>query len=131
MLHLAGVLPASILAVFQFTPFIRHRWITIHRIFGYAAMLLYLVGFTGALMIARRAFNGGIDVQAWVGFAGFAILACFALSIYNVKQLQIEQHRAWMLRGWFYVRTTPAADLAYRSCNLCRCQHSVGMVPAL
>jgi hypothetical protein len=104
-LHLAGILPASILAVFEFIPAIRARWIIVHRVFGYMSMALYLVGLAGALMIARRAFGGGVDAQAWVAFVGFGVLACFALSLYNVKKLQIEQHRAWMLRGWFYVRT--------------------------
>jgi hypothetical protein len=103
MLHLCGVLPAGVLAVFQFTPFIRHRWIIIHRIMGYAALLLYSVGLVGALMIARRAFGGGLDIQAWVGFVGIGILVCFIISYINIKRLQIEQHRAWMLRGWFYV----------------------------
>ncbi|KAF9695696.1 hypothetical protein EKO04_006616 [Ascochyta lentis] len=102
MLHLAGILPASLLVVLQFTPFIRHRWILVHRISGYLAVLLYLVSLVGALMIARHAFGGGLDVQVWVGFVGIGVLICFILAIINVKRLQIEQHRAWMLRGWFY-----------------------------
>lgn len=102
MLHLAGVLPASLLAVVQFTPLIRKRWILVHRITGYAALLLYTVGLIGALMIARRAFGGGMEVQVWVGFVGIGVLVCFAISYANIKRLQIEQHRAWMLRGWFY-----------------------------
>jgi hypothetical protein len=103
MLHLAGILPASILVCLQFTPFIRHKWILIHRISGYLAVLLYVVSLVGALMIARHAFGGGMDVQVWVGFVGIGVLVCFILAIVNVKRLQIEQHRAWMLRGWFYV----------------------------
>ena len=103
MLHLAGILPASILACVQFTPFIRHKWIIIHRISGYLAVLLYIVSLVGALMIAHMAFGGGLDVQVWVGFVGIGVLICFVLAIVNVKRLQIEQHRAWMLRGWFYV----------------------------
>lgn len=66
-------------------------------------MLLYSVSLVGALMIARHAFGGGLDVQGWIGFVGIGILVCFVLAIVNVKRLQIEQHRAWMLRGWFYV----------------------------
>jgi hypothetical protein len=103
LLHLAGVLPASVLAVVQFTPFIRQRWIVVHRICGYLAIILYMISLVGVLMIARHALGGSLDVQAWCGFVGFGVLACFALSVYNIKQLQIEQHRAWMLRGWFYV----------------------------
>lgn len=103
LLHLAGILPASLLVCVQFTPFVRHRWILVHRISGYLAVLLYLVSLIGALMIAHMAFGGGLDVQVWVGFVGIGILVCFVLAIINVKRLQIEQHRAWMLRGWFYV----------------------------
>jgi hypothetical protein len=105
LLHLAGILPASLIAVVQFTPFIRRRWVIVHRIGGYAALLLYLVGLVGALMIARHAFGGGLDVQSFVGVLGFGSLGCFIISYINIKRLQIEQHRAWMLRGWFYAGT--------------------------
>jgi NADH:ubiquinone oxidoreductase subunit 6 (subunit J) len=103
LLHLAGILPASILVVLQFTPFIRHKWILVHRICGYAAILLYIVSLAGVFMILRRAFGGGLDVQSWGGFVGIGVLICFIISWINIKRLQIEQHRAWMLRGWFYV----------------------------
>ncbi|EUC40136.1 hypothetical protein COCMIDRAFT_109566 [Bipolaris oryzae ATCC 44560] len=102
LLHPGGVLPASLIAVAQFTPFIRHRWILIHRIGGYAALLLFLVSLAGAFMIMRHAFGGGLDVQVALGVLGLSTLASFTISYVNVKRLQIEQHRAWMLRGWFY-----------------------------
>ncbi|KAF1939940.1 hypothetical protein EJ02DRAFT_351162 [Clathrospora elynae] len=102
LLHLAGVLPASLLAVVQFTPFIRRRWIQFHRIIGYISLLLYTFGLVGALMIARHAFGGGLDVQSAVGILGIGVTICFIISYINIKRLQIEQHRAWMLRGWFY-----------------------------
>lgn len=111
ILHLAGILPAGILVVLQFTPVIRHKAIIIHRVCGWLAMLLWTVGTVGALMITRRAFNGTVDTQAWVGLTGLGSTVCFVLSIWNIKKLQIEQHRAWMLRGWFYVRTIPFPSL--------------------
>lgn len=103
IMHLAGVLPAGLLAVVQFTPFIRRRWIIVHRISGYASMVLYFFSVVGALMIARHSFGGGLDIQVWIGFVGIGTLVCFLLAMINIKRLQIEQHRAWMLRGWFYV----------------------------
>lgn len=106
LLHLGGILPASLITIFQFTPFIRQRWIVVHRIGGYLAILLYVVSLAGVLMIARHALGGSLDVQAWCGFVGFGVLGCFVLAWYNIKKLQIEQHRAWMLRGWFYVCAT-------------------------
>jgi hypothetical protein len=77
----------------------------LHRLGGYLALLLYIVGLVGALMITRHAFGGGIDVQVAVGLLGIGVLGCFIISYINVKRLQIEQHRAWMLRGWFYAGT--------------------------
>lgn len=103
LLHLAGVLPADILAVMQLTPYIRHRWIMLHHISGCFAILLYIISLVGALMIVRHSFGGGLDVQAWIGFVGIGVLVCFIISYINIKRLQTEQHRAWMLRGWFYV----------------------------
>ncbi|KAF2874236.1 hypothetical protein BDV95DRAFT_626998 [Massariosphaeria phaeospora] len=102
LLHLGGVLPSGLLAVLQFTPAIRQRFVLFHRINGYAVLLLFLLSTVGALMIARHAFGGGLDVQALVGTLAIMCTVSFVLSYINVKRLQIEQHRAWMLRGWFY-----------------------------
>lgn len=103
LLHLGGILPAGIIAVLQFTPVIRHRRIILHRIGGYIALFLYLVSIVGALMIARRAFGGGLDVQSGIGALSIAVTGSFIISYVNIRRLQIEQHRTWMLRGWFYV----------------------------
>ena len=111
VMHLAGVLPAGLIAVSQFTPFIRQRWIIVHRIGGYISLLLYLIGMIGAFMIARHSFGGALDIQSWVWIAGFATLGCFIISYINIKRLQIEQHRAWMLRGWFYAGSIITARL--------------------
>ncbi|CAI6336276.1 unnamed protein product [Periconia digitata] len=101
-LHLAGVLPAGIIACLQFTPVIRHKAIIVHRIGGYIALLAYFTSLAGALMIARHSFGGGIDVQSAVYVLALMTTVSFVLSYINIKKLQIEQHRAWMLRGWFY-----------------------------
>ncbi|KAI8938368.1 hypothetical protein NX059_004263 [Plenodomus lindquistii] len=102
LLHLAGIFVSGLLAILQFTPVIRHRWITFHRICGYFSLLLYVISIVGALMIARHSFGGTLDIQAWIGFTAIATLACFVMAMINIKTLQIEQHRAWMLRAWFY-----------------------------
>jgi len=102
IIHLAGILPASFLACFQFVPVIRHKAILFHRLNGYIILLLSLVGTAGAFMIARHAFGGGLDVQAGVGLVGIMFVVSLVLAYVNIKRLQIEQHRAWMLRAWFY-----------------------------
>lgn len=101
-LHLYTIIPASFLAVFQFTPAIRLRLTLVHRLNGYVVLMLSVAGQVGALMMARIAFGGGIEIQALVGLLTIMFLGSLALAIYNIKRLQIEQHRAWMLRAWFY-----------------------------
>lgn len=102
-LHLFTIIPASILVCFQFVPVIRYRLTLFHRINGYLVVLLSIVGSVGALLIARISFGGRIETQVFVGFLAILFIVCLALAFYNIKKLQIEQHRAWMLRAWFYV----------------------------
>lgn len=102
MLHLFTIIPSSFLVCFQFVPVIRHRLLTFHRINGYLVILLSLASTVGAFMVARRAFGGGLDTQTAIGTMGILFVVSLALAYYNVKRLQIEQHRAWMLRAWAY-----------------------------
>jgi len=95
---------ASLLVVLQFTPAIRQKWRLVHRINGYIIVLLALIANAGAIMIAREAFGGTMATQSWVGALFILTTVGLGLAIYNVKMLQIDQHRAWMLRTWFYVR---------------------------
>ncbi|KAH7370207.1 hypothetical protein BKA65DRAFT_487870 [Rhexocercosporidium sp. MPI-PUGE-AT-0058] len=101
-LHLVTIIPAGFLAVFQFIPVIRHKFLLLHRLNGYTILLLSLLGNVGALMIARRAFGGGLDIQGAVGLLAIMTTLSLGMAYYNIKRLQIDQHRAWMLRAWFY-----------------------------
>ncbi len=103
LIHLATILPAGLLVDLQFTPAIRHQWTPIHRITGYVVITLYIISLAGASMIARYAFGGGFEVQAFLWVGGLGILISLLLVYINIKRLQIEEHRAWMLRAWFYV----------------------------
>lgn len=69
-MHLAGVLPAGILMVWQFIPAIRRRFILFHRINGYLVIMLLLLGNAGAFMITRHAFGGDLSTQAASGCLG-------------------------------------------------------------
>lgn len=95
---------ASLLVLLQFTPAIRQTWRLLHRINGYVIILLAVIANVGALMIAREAFGGTLATQSWIGALAILTTVGLSLAIYNIKRLQIDQHRAWMLRTWFYVR---------------------------
>lgn len=73
-MHLAAILPASILACFQFLPIIRHKAIIIYRVNRYIILMLSIVGAIGALMVTRHAFSGGLEVQTSSGVLFMALL---------------------------------------------------------
>ncbi|KAK4936680.1 hypothetical protein LTR66_015303, partial [Elasticomyces elasticus] len=53
-------------------------------------------------MIARRAFGGELSTQAGTGVLAIITTSGAFMAYYNIKRLQIDQHRAWMLPTWFY-----------------------------
>ena len=104
-IHLGCILPAGFLMVWQFLPIIRHKLLILHRLNGYTIIILVLISNAGALMIARRSFGGSLETQAGVGTLVIITTISLCMAYYNIKRLQIEQHRAWMLRAMFYLGT--------------------------
>jgi uncharacterized membrane protein len=113
LLHLGTILPASLLAVFQFTPFIRHRFRLYHRIAGYLAVLLGIISTVGVFMIADRSFGGSVTIQVFFGALSIAFLGALGMAIYNIRMKQIEQHRAWMLRAWIWAGSIITLRIMY------------------
>ncbi|KAK3073826.1 hypothetical protein LTR53_004233 [Teratosphaeriaceae sp. CCFEE 6253] len=105
MLHLFTILPAGLLVVLQFVPIIRHKALLFHRLNGYAVILLSLVSSAGVLIILPHAFGGDFAAQTWGGAMVLSTTLAYLLAYVNIKLLQIEQHRAWMLRAWAYFST--------------------------
>ncbi|KLJ10826.1 hypothetical protein EMPG_13807 [Blastomyces silverae] len=56
----------------------------------------------GALMIADHTFGGSFDMQFMIICLALLPTISGALAYYNICRLQLEQHRAWMLRTMFY-----------------------------
>ena len=102
-LHLATILPCGFFVIFQFVPIIRHRLLWIHRINGYTIIILLLLSNIGVFMIARRSFGGGLDTQAGVSLLSIITTVSVSMAYYNIRRLQIDEHRAWMLRTMFYM----------------------------
>jgi Predicted membrane protein (DUF2306) len=102
-IHIGCTIPLGLLAVWQFVPVIRHKALIFHRINGYIIIVLTILGNVGALMVSRRAFGGGLDSQSAVISLVIISTVSITMAYYNIKQLQIDQHRAWMLRSMFYL----------------------------
>ncbi|KAJ8093633.1 hypothetical protein PM082_020496 [Marasmius tenuissimus] len=45
---------------------------------------------------------GDISIQSGILFLGIVTLVSATIAWFNIKKLQIDQHRKWMLRTWFY-----------------------------
>ncbi|KAL9008953.1 MAG: hypothetical protein Q9173_005974 [Seirophora scorigena] len=101
-LHLATILPAALLVILQFIPIIRYKALLFHRLNGYVVILLLVLSNVGALMVARRSFGGGFELQTGIGLLAIMTTVGALMAYINIKRLQIEEHRAWMLRTWFY-----------------------------
>ncbi|KAF4552065.1 Hypothetical protein D9617_11g009120 [Elsinoe fawcettii] len=99
-MHLIGVLFGSLLAVHQFTPALRHRFPLAHRIVGHFAILLFLLGNVGAFMIIDHSVGGSPAMKTWIGLVGAMTTLSIILAYTNIRRLQIDQHRAWMIRTW-------------------------------
>jgi len=101
-LHIVVVIPAGLLVVLQFIPIIRYKALILHQINGYLVMLLMLIFSVTGIIISKVAFGGDFATQTFAGVFGIAVILSGALAYINIKRLQIEQHRAWMMRAWAY-----------------------------
>jgi hypothetical protein len=102
LIHLATILPAGFLVVFQFVPIIRHKVILFHRINGYICLILLFVSNAGAFALMPAFLDYDAFGQISVGVLGVSTCICAILAYVNIKRLQIDQHRAWILRTWVY-----------------------------
>ncbi|KAI0863829.1 hypothetical protein F4860DRAFT_501776 [Xylaria cubensis] len=102
ILHLATILPASLLVCIQFIPVIRRKATLLHRVNGYIIIILSVLSMAGVYIIAPRTFGGGFDAQGLLGALSITFLWALLMSYISIKRRQIDQHRAWMLRAWFW-----------------------------
>lgn len=103
IMHLATCLPAGLLMVFQFVPKIRRKYTLFHRINGYLLILLLLTTNVGICIVLRHKDSGRrMGTQTAEGFLVIITTIAMGLAYWNIKCLQIDQHRAWMLRAMVY-----------------------------
>lgn len=103
MLHLAAILPAAFLAVFQFVPAIRHRAILVHRICGYIILVLVIASTVGVFFVIVYTYESMPDMQTAPAFSSLLFVVSKCIAFYNIKKLRIDRHRAWMIRAWAVV----------------------------
>lgn len=123
-MHIVTVLPAGLLVVLQFIPVIRYKALLFHRLNGYLVIFLVLIYSVTGMIISHVSFGGDFATQAFAGVFGVAVILSTALAYINIKRLQIEQHRAWMMRAWVY----SSCIITLRIVQICAAR-IVGSVP--
>lgn len=117
MIHLFAIIPCCFLLFFQFTPFIRQRLPLFHRANGYIIILLTSMAVIGGLMASRRAFGGDPAFRASNILLSSLVIVGLAQAMVSIKRLQVEHHRAWMLRTWFWVSKAKQSTTRPNSCR--------------
>lgn len=126
IIHLGCVLPAGFLACFQFVPKIRHAALLFHRLNGYMVILLFLIANAGVYMILPTAAGGSPSTQTAIGTLVTSTTISLVLSYINIKRLQIDQHRAWMLRTWVWASSIITLRLIMMAANKYIAEHQDG-----
>lgn len=101
-LHLSSILPGSLLALVQFVPAVRRRALNVHRYAGYAVWVLSVSGTVGMFMLLDKAAGGFFDTWAVAVVLSTMFLGATFRAYQTIRELRIDQHRAWMLRAWVY-----------------------------
>ncbi|MGL4608499.1 MAG: DUF2306 domain-containing protein [Trueperaceae bacterium] len=104
VIHILGSLPFCILGTFQFAPGFRKHYPTLHRTMGKWLMVAGLAsGLSGLYMTLFYPISQQLQgpvlliVRLLVG-AGMAL--SIVMAWYRVRQRNIKEHRAWMLRAY-------------------------------
>jgi Predicted membrane protein (DUF2306) len=71
----------------------------------------------GVFMITRHAVGGSPNTQAAIGTLATVTIISISLAYYNIKRLQIDQHRAWMIRTWVYAGSIISVRLIMMAAN--------------
>ena len=103
IIHIASVIPYSILGAFQFSHGLRRRLPAWHRAAGRLLVLLGLVvAFSGLWLTAfyPRQAGSGILLYAFRLAAGTAMAVSIVLGFTAIRRGDIVRHRAWMTRGY-------------------------------
>jgi uncharacterized membrane protein len=99
LVHISSGMVALLIGPFQFSRWLRQRYLALHRVTGRVYLIAVLCGAIGALALSMTTPDGrpwSIGLQglilAWVTTSGMAY--------YAIRQRQIQVHQEWMVRSY-------------------------------
>ena len=97
--HISSGMVALLIGPFQFSRWLRQRYLRLHRLMGRVYLIAVLCGSIGALALSITTPDGrpwGFGLQglilAWMTTAGMAY--------YAIRQRQVQVHQEWMVRSY-------------------------------
>jgi uncharacterized membrane protein len=100
---------ALIMGAFQFSNWLRARYLQVHRRLGYAYVICVAIGAPVAIPLAMKTATpslvAGSAVQA------FGWMLCTGIALYCIRNRNIQQHRRWMIRGYPFAMIFTVARL--------------------
>ena len=88
-------------APLQLFPTMRRRFPKLHRRTGWVLVLAGVtIAVTGLVMVALHPFSATLLLRATRLIVGFGVIASLTLAIRAIRQRNIAEHSAWMLRTY-------------------------------
>ena len=103
VLHIVGAAVYALVGAFQFAPGFRRRWPSWHRWAGRLVVVCgLLVGLSGLWMTLFYPWpkGDGALLYALRLVFGSAMVGSIVLGFTAIRQRDVRQHRAWMMRGY-------------------------------
>ncbi|CAE6382255.1 unnamed protein product [Rhizoctonia solani] len=102
LVHLACVLPASMLSIIQFIPRLRTKYRSWHRYAGRVINVLTMISSICGIAIGRVSFGGDLATQTATFALGTMVLYSVVAGWKAIRERKIEEHSIWMVRAWAY-----------------------------
>ncbi|CAE6350997.1 unnamed protein product [Rhizoctonia solani] len=102
LIHLACILPASMLSIIQFIPRLRAKYMSWHRYAGRIINVLTMISSICGMAIGHVSFGGDLATQAMTITLGVITIYSIIAGWRAARQHKIEEHKVWMIRAWAY-----------------------------
>ncbi len=100
---------AMIMGAFQFSNWLRSRYLRLHRVMGYIYVTSVMIGAPIAIPLAARVDTPSLVAASSV--QAFGWMFCTGVALYCIRTGNVQQHRRWMLRGYPFAMVFTVARL--------------------
>ena len=100
---------ALVMGAFQFSNWLRRRYLRVHRVMGYIYVVSVMIGAPIAIPLAARVDTPSLTAASVV--QAFGWMLCTGIALYCIRTGNVQQHRRWMIRGYPFAMVFTVARL--------------------